>query len=284
MALSNLEQALIERLQSSEHIYNGLINAAYIVHEITRIHAPDTETPEDYIRRAVQETFDNQYQAGITYAANIVYGASLFDFSKEPESSAAYIQRVVTELRNLAKDPSMGLELAVEAYKQYSGFQFNHQSGRPTDYLIEMAKRHKQLFEAPTAVDTQPGIEQAAMLISSRAAMPLLPGESCGDFLARMADKLHGSYAQGMACVVNELRGASGIRFINNESNDDYIRRVGEIAKRASETKRAPFTELFELIFDLSGVKPEIKLEDFKENAYEYLTQIAELINKSKKA
>lgn len=243
MALSNLEKALIERLQEPQLdgeslIDGGLTAAANIVHEITRIQAPDDEAPADYIRRAVQE---------------------------------------------VASDLTVGLALAVNTYKKHSGFEFNTQSGTPTDYLIEMAKRHKQLFEAPQAVDTQAGIQEAAMLISSRAGMPFLPGESYGNYLARVADRLHDNYAKGAADIVIKLRDTTDIRFDKNESNDDYVRRIGEIVKRACKPKQTPFTELFELIFGLSGIKPEIKLEDFKENAYEYLTQIAELINKNKK-
>lgn len=237
MALSNLEKALIERLQEPR-LDGGLNAAANIVHEITRVQAPDDEAPADYIRRAVQE---------------------------------------------VASDLTVGLALAAEAYKHYSGFQFNTQSGTPTDYLIEMAKRHKQLFEAPTTIDTQVGIQEAAVLISSRAGMPFLPGESYSDYLARVADKLHNSYAQCAADVVIKLRDAANIRFNYNESNDDYVCRIGDIAKRACEPKQSPFSELFELIFGLSGIKPAIELEDFKENAHMYLTQIAELINKNKK-
>lgn len=224
MALSNLEKALIERLQEPR-LDGGLTAAANIVHEITRIQAPDDETPADYIRRAVQE---------------------------------------------VKSDPSMGLELAVEAYKHYSGFQFNAQSGKPTDYLIEMAKRHKQLFESPQAVDTQAGIQQAAILISSRAAMPFFPNESHGNFLARVADNLHGNYARGVADIVNKLMDVSGISFIGTESSGEYITRVGEIAKNARKpNSRDTATRLH----DVSG----IPFLDDKESYDAYITRVGEM-------
>lgn len=250
MALSNLEKALIERLQEprldgERLIDGGLTAAANIVHEITRVMAPDDEAPADYIRRAVQE---------------------------------------------VASDLTVGLALAVNTYKKHSGFEFNTQSGTPIDYLIEMAKRHKQLFEAP--IDTQVGIQEAAVLISSRAGMPFLPGESYSDYLARVADtviKMSRATTPVSARLnprgtATRLQEASGIPFLDdNESYDAYITRVGERAKRMHEPKQSPFSELFELIFGLSGIKPAIELEDFKENAHSYVTQIAEFINKNKK-